>query len=362
MFAIMRIVRLHTHLAPLARRARFVAFVVATLAGACAANIAAAQDVPLISGGVGFFTSDNGGGTNYAPQIQPLIAAPIGKSLLFESRAIILESIFPNGGGQPGYSHSHFADLIYMQGDYIASRHLTVVGGSFLLPFNTYNDRLSEIWIGNLQDGPLIAGIGTMNTGSGLGGMLSGSAFSSSKASISYNAWFSARSGNFYFNSLRSSGGRVSVYLPESRLEIGASYDRRLQNANENFFGAHVWWEPPDTGLRVRSEYSRGQHAQGYWAEADYRTHAFGGPESWVGRFEPVFRMQQTFRIDNLSSDSAPSVNTQRADFGLDYNLPHEVRILTSYARQFTAAKDNNVWETGIVYRFLFPTWKGKSD
>jgi hypothetical protein len=337
-------------------------FMVVILASASAAKDAVAQDVPLISGGVGFFTSTNGGATSYAPQIQPLIAAPIGKSLLFESRAIIIESFFPNGGGQPGYSHSHFADLIYMQGDYMASRHLAVVGGSFLLPFNTYNDRLSEIWIGNLQDGPLIAGLGTMSSGTGVGGMLSGSAFSSNKASINYNVWFSARSGNYYFNSLRSSGGRASVYFPESRLEVGVSYDRLLENTHENFFGAHVWWEPKDTGLRMRSEYGRGEHAQGYWVETDYRTHAFGGPESWVGRIEPVFRMQQTFRMDNLRSDGVPSVNTQRADFGLDYNLPHEVRILTSYARQFSSTRDVNVWETGIVYRFLFPTWKGKED
>lgn len=316
----------------------------------------------MISGGVGFFTNTNGGATSYQPHIEPLIAAPIGQSLLFESRAIIVESIFPNGGGQPGYGHSHYANLIYMQGDYMASRHLTVVGGSFLLPFNTYSDRLSEIWIGNLQDGPLIAGLGTMASGTGVGGMLSGSAFSNNKASISYNAWFSARSGNYYFNSLRSSGGRASVYFPESRLEVGVSYDRLLQNTHENFFGAHVWWEPKDTGLRMRSEYGRGEHAQGYWVEADYRTHAFGGPESFLGRFEPVFRMQQTFRMDNLRSDGVPSVNTQRADFGLDYNLPHEVRILTSYARQFSSTRDVNVWETGIVYRFLFPTWKGNAD
>ena len=72
--------------------------------------------------------------------------------------------------------------------------------------------------------------------------------------------------------------------------------------------------------------------------------------------------MQQTFRMNNLRSDGVPSVNTQRADFGLDYNFPHEVRILTSYARQFSAARDVNVWETGIVYRFLFPTWKGKAN
>jgi hypothetical protein len=318
------------------------------------------QDVPLISGGVAFFTNTTGGTTSYQPQIQPLLAAPIGKSFLIESRALILEEIFPNGSG--GYGHVHFADFIYLQGDYIATPHLTVVGGSFLLPFNTYNERLSENWIGDLQDGPLIAGMGTFSNGTGLGGMVSGSAYSSNKVSVAYNAWFSSRSNNYYFTAQRTSGGRVSVYFPESRVEIGASYDRRLQNPNENFFGTHVWWEPPDTGLRVRSEYSLGQHAQGYWIQADYRTHAFGGPESVIGRFQPVFRMQQTFRRDNLASDSVPGVNTQRADFGLNYNFPHDVRILTSYSRQFAQTGDVNIWETGLVYRFLFPMWKGKAD
>ncbi len=336
--------------------------VLCALAIACAGQRGPAQDVPLISGGVGFFTSTNGGNTSYQPHIEPLIAAPLGNSLLVESRAILLEEFSPNGNGQTGYNHSHLADLIYLQGDYVPSPHLTVVGGSFLLPFNTYNDRLSPIWIGNLQDGPLIAGMGTMGSGTGVGGMLSGSAASSSKYSISYNAWFSARSGNFYFNSERSSGGRVFLFLPEHRLEIGASYDRLLQQTQENFVGAHVWWEPTNTAFRLRSEYGRGQHAQGYWVEADYRTKAFGGLDSWIGRFEPVFRMQQTFRIDNHASDGVPSVNTQRADFGIDYNLPHNTRILTSYSRQFSSTRDVNIWETGIVYRFLFPTWKGKSQ
>jgi len=346
-----------------ARRALIAPSIAALIvAGFCTAPCAGAQDTPLISGGVGFFTDTNGGSTFYQPHIEPLIAAPLGKSLLVEGRGILLEEFSPNGGGQSGYSHSHFNSLIYLQGDYLATRHLTIVAGDYLLPFNTYNDRLSEIWIENLQDGPLTAGVGTMNSGSGIGGMLSGSAASSEKFSISYNAWFSARSGNMYFNSQRSSGGRASLYLPESRVEIGFSYDRRLQQTQENFFGTHVWWEPKDTGLRLRSEFSRGQHAQGYWIEADYRTHAWSGPENWIGRFQPVFRMQQTFRIDNLGSDSVSSINTQRADFGLDYNLPHEVRILTSYGRQFSASGDTNIWETGIVYRLLFPTWKGKAD
>src|ERR1700722_2739488 len=360
MFAVMRHTGLHVDSSLLTRLEQATLCI---LVMACAAQFAGAQDTPqytpLISGGVGFYSSTSGGSTAVYPIADPLIAAPLGKSFLVESRATLFEYFSPNGGGQLGYSHIHFANFTYLQGDYLASSHLTVMGGSFLLPFNTYNDRLSPIWISNFQDGPLIAGIGVM-TGTGVGGMLSGSAIARDKYSISYNAWFSTRSGNTQFNSQRGSGGRVSLYLPEKRLEVGLSYDRLLQGVRENFYGAHVWWEPANTAFRLRSEFARCHHAQGYWVEADYRTQAFGGLNSWVGRFEPLFRMQQTFRRDTVVSDGVPLVNTQRADFGLDYNLPHNTRILTSYSRQFSSTGNENIWETGIVYRFLFPTWKGK--
>ena len=324
----------------------------------CAAQQAAAQDTPLISGGVAFLTSTRGGNTTYLPIMEPLLAAPLGGHLLVESRAYLLEDFYPNGSS--GYNHAHFIGLTYLQGNILASPHLTVVAGDYLLPFNTYNERLSPVWIGNLQDGPSIAGLGLLSSGTGIGGMLRGSAVSNNHFSIEYNAWFSARSSNEQFTSSRSSGGRASLYLPEAGLEAGFSYDRLLQDTEENFYGAHVWWEPRNTALRLRSEFARGQHAQGYWIEADYRTQRFGGADRWTGRFEPVFRMQQTFRIDTLASDSLPPVNTQRADFGFDYNLPHNTRILTSYSRQFSPSGNENIWETGIVYRMLIPAWKGK--
>jgi hypothetical protein len=249
-----------------------------------------------------------------------------------------------------------------VQGDYIASPHFTLVGGYFLIPFNTYNDRLTPIWIGNFQDVPLILSLGILSSGSGLGGMVRGNAIARNKYTIDYAYFYSARSANEQFSAHRGNGGRSILYLPEQRLELGLSYDRLLQGTHENFYGAHAWWEPKDTAFRLRSEFSRGHHAQGYWVEADYRLQAFGGADSAIGRFEPVFRMQQTFRRDTVVSDGLPSVNTQRADFGLDYNLPHNTRILTSYARQFSVTGDHNVWETGIVYRFLFPAWKGKQQ
>ena len=344
-------------LARKANKLRLVLFVL-TMFGVGQCSVA--QNTPLLSGGVGFFTNTNGGATTYFPILEPVGVAPIGNHFLLESRAILTEDFTPKGGGQDGYNHSHFIALNYLQGDYTLTPHITVVGGFFLTPFATFNERMSALWINPFQDGPLIAGLGAMQTGTGLGGQLRGSAISRPKYSIDYAAYFSARSGNEQFSSARSAGGRVSLYLPQQRLEVGTSYGRLLQGTHENFSGVHVWWEPKDTGLRLRSEWARGAHSQGYWAEADWRMMQFGGYNSWIGRLEPLFRMQQTFNIGHGGGDPVPSVNTQRADFGLDYNLPHNARILTSYSRQFSSTRDVNIWETGLTYRFLFPAWKGK--
>lgn len=319
------------------------------------ALLSPAQETPQLSGGSGFVTNTTGGNTTYIPVVEPLAAVPLGQHLLIESRASLLQFFTP---GANGYDHSHFVALAYLQGDVLANKHLTIVGGSFLLPFGTYNERLTPIWIGNFQDEPLMEPLGLMNGGAGLGGQMRGSLISHPRYSFDYAAWFSARSSNSQFNAHRSSGFRGSFYFPERRLEVGASYGRLLQGTHENFVGTHLWWQTEDAAFRFRSEFARGQHTYGYWFEADSRPFAFGNPESLAGRIEPVLRMQQTFRIDNLASDGLPPVNTQRADFGLDYNLPHNTRILTSYSRQFSANGNTNVWETGIVYRFLFPVWK----
>jgi hypothetical protein len=321
---------------------------------------AIAQNTPLISGGVGFITMTNGGTTTYLPVISPLIAAPIGKRILVESRATILDSIFPKGGGQPGYTDDWFLGLSYLQADFLASRRVTLVGGDFLTPFGTFNERLSPIWINNFGDAPLIFSLGTMGSASSVGGMLRGSAFSARRLSVNYAAYFSASSTNPQFASERSSGGQGSLYFPDARLEVGASYGRLLQGSEGNFEGAHLWWEPANTSFRLRSEYAHGPHSQGYWLEADYRLARFGGEDTVAGRLEPVFRIQQTFRNQPDPSDGLPAADTQRADFGLDYRLPHEIRINTSYSRQFSSTGDRNIWQTGIIYRFLFPSWREK--
>ncbi len=323
-------------------------------------KLSAGQNTPLISGGVGFFSSTNGGRTSYLPVVSPLIAAPLGQHLLVESRAMLIESIFPKGGGQSGYNTSAFLGLSYLQLDYLANAHATVVLGEFLTPFGTYNERLSPIWIGKFEEGPLTFGLGTMTTGASVGGMLRGSAFSNANVSVNYSAYFSAKSTNPQFKSERSAGGKAEFYFPRQRLELGTSYGHLLETARDNFIGAHVWWEPEESHFKLRYEYAHGPHSQGFWLESDLRLAHVGGEDSAIGRLEPVVRWQQVFRKSPDSTDGLPSADTQRADFGLDYHLPHEVRINTSYSRQFSSTGNRNIWDTAITYRFMFPTWKGK--
>jgi hypothetical protein len=317
------------------------------------------NNVPLISGAAAFVTRTDGGKTTYSPVLAPLLAVPVGAHFLFESRADLVESFSPNGPNG-SYNTSHFIGLSYAQADYFLNRHVTLVGGYFLIPFATYNERLTPIWISNLQDSPLIYSLGNVGSGSGTGGEIRGSAVSKDDYSIDYTAYISAGTTNFQVNSSRTAGGRVSVYFPKARLEVGTSYARDLEGtALANDEGFHVWWEPSQIPLKIRSEYAHGAHSQGYWIETDYRLSQFRGPDSWIGRIEPVFRIQQTFRDSPGSEDLLPSANTQQVDFGLDYHLPHEVRINTSYSREFSSTGNVNLWETGVVYRFLFPAWKG---
>jgi len=325
----------------------------------CAGRYGNAQNVPLISGGIGFFTATNGGKTNYYPYVEPVIAAPFGNHFMVESRATILDTFSPDPNG--GYKRNPvFKTMDYLQAETFAGPHLTVVAGEFLTPFGSYNERLTQIWLDNLQDIPLIYGAGTMNTGASVGGMLRGSAASSQNYSISYTAYYSANVNSNYFGAERASGGQAQVYFPKKGVEVGISYGRSLAGVHENNVGGHLWWEPIKSPFRFRSEYAHAPHSDGYWFESDYRLSAFGGAGSLAGRLEPIFRMQQTFRSRPDPNDGLPSVNTQRADFGLDYHLPHEVRINTSYSRQFSSRGNVNIWETAIIYRFLFPIWKGK--
>ena len=110
-----------------------------------------AQNVPIISGGVGILDTTNAGVNFFQPVVAPVIVAPFRK-FLFESRFDLREFYIQQNGG---YQGTFFGSTQYLQLDYIASRHLTVTAGRFLTPFGTYNERLTAIWIPNFQNAPL---------------------------------------------------------------------------------------------------------------------------------------------------------------------------------------------------------------
>lgn len=318
-----------------------------------------AQNVPVISGGLGFLHNTNAGAHSFQPVVTPQFTSPLGSHLLVESRFYFGENINRKNGPTKPYDTTFFKFTQYLQLDYIANPHLTLVAGRFLTPFGTYNERLSPIWIQNIQSAPRITSIGDPD-GSSDGLMVRGVVFSKPSVQMNYIGFFSVPVSNSQFLSARQAGDRIDFYFPRQRLEIGTSYDRTLQgNPHTNAVGTHVWWQPYRFPLQVRSEYAHGPHSQGYWVESTYRLSQWRGPESVIGRVEPVFRMQQTFR-DSPGSDGLANVNLQQADFGLVYHFPHETRIATSYSRKFASNGNTNIWSATLTYRFLFPIWRGR--
>jgi hypothetical protein len=82
---------------------------------------------------------------------------------------------------------------------------------------------------------------------------------------------------------------------------------------------------------------------------------------TWSSRLQPVARVQQFFKGNPTPIDSLPSTDVNQFDAGLNYYLPHDVRLNGSYGRQFSSAGNANVWNFEMTYRFLFPAWPGQS-
>jgi len=325
-------------------------------------SVAGAQsDVPIISGSAGFFGSAQGGAPLYQPVLAPVLAAPLGERWLIESRADLREIVFQQNGTRGPYTNQAFTTLEYLQLDYNVASHLTITGGRFLTPFGIFNERLSAIWINKFEDAPVVAAIGT-GGGYSDGFMLRGALVSNGSYTVNYAAYFSTLSTVSKFESQRGSGGRIGLFLPSTRLELGVSYQKELQGRRMNSFGADLSWIPYRLPLNVKGEWAHSDGGQGYWIQAAYRLSRFGGETSAIGRLEPIFRMQQFFRDQRIAGDSLPGANVRLPQFGLNYYLPHEIRLNSSYTRQFiTNSTDINVWEFGITYRFLFPLLPGGS-
>ncbi len=324
-------------------------------------GIATAQDVPIISGGAVMLATQNGESTALQPIITPVIAAPLGSHFLVESRFDFREFYFRPNADQ-SFSHQGFVSIDYLQLDYIANKHMTFTVGRFLTPFGIYNERFTAQWIRNLQDAPILYEFGESPlSGSAAGGMVRGVVYSNPKFELNYAGYYSAASSVNKFEAGRSAGMRAGIYLPRHRFEIGGSYQRRLQFEHLNTAGMHFAWQPTATPLELRSEFAYTRHAHGYWVEGAYKFSRLPEPTNWYGRIQMVARMQQFYRI-SPDIDALPGTDRQRVDFGLNYYLPHNVRFVSSYGRQFSPLGNGNIWNIGFTYRFLMPAWPGGSQ
>jgi hypothetical protein len=329
-------------------------FIAAKLLSAQSADLE--KPVPILTGSTGTFSFVTAGQQTLDAQINPVLLVPIGDRCLVESRAEF-EGAFqrPPDGGPYGGPVSK--NLDYLQADYIANPFLTVTLGRFLTPFGIFNERLYPIWIRSLQQDPLIL---PLSAESSDGMMLRGGFPANAKFNFTYAAYVSAVStAHNNLESDRNVGGRVSFFLPGPRVEIGASWQKLLQDARANAFGFHFAWLSTRLPLNMHAEYARSNQGSGYWIDGAYRLSQLHFWQKAMRRTEFAARAEQFFS-GAISSDEAlalglSAANTREGEFGLNYYLQDGLKVVGSYSRQFSSAGNLNLWSVGIAYRFLIP-------
>ncbi len=313
--------------------------------------------VPVISGGAGYVQNIAGGVNSLEPQVDPVLLVPFGRHFLLESRTDFTGFFQRENQTSGPYKGKVFKDVEFAQLDWLADSHVTVVGGRYLLPFGLYNERLEPLWIRNLQDFPYSATIGTRTSGAGVGLMLRGVAVQTPRLTAQYSAYFSARSGINQFSAARTAGADGSVFLTQPRVEIGASWQRFLQDRHINNTAAYVSWQPHDGAFDVKAEYDYSYFGRGYWIELAYRLKSDSAPRV-LQNFQPVVRMEELFPLHG-GGNGLPQLKTKRPEFGLNYYLRDNVRLVSSYGRSFSSSQNMNLWNFGVTYRFTIPLWFG---
>lgn len=311
------------------------------------------KPVPILTGSTAYFTRVTAGQYQDAPSVSPLLLLPLGDKWLVEAKGSYSDTFTKNSQGD--YNGTNSYGLGYGQIDYIANRFVTLTAGRFITPFNIYGERLAPNWIRALQVSPLSSPI---TSGSSLGGMMRGGLPASDTLNVTYALYFSSNNTNHLLATDRSTGGRMSFFLPRLRLEVGGSFQQVLQADRAHASGAFLEWQPNRAPLTVRSEYVRssGTKGSGYWVESVYRLNQIPS----LRRLELVGRGQQFFAAQNLSAATVKKLgalgkDTNQADGGLNYYLRSDVRASASYGRQFVLGKDANIWVVGMTYRFVMP-------
>ncbi len=326
-----------------------------------AVTVVGAQDVaeeprpaPVFSGSIGEVPIVEGGQTTLVSIFSPVVLVPLGEKWLIESRAAF-EGDFTN---QP--RDSHFGGKVnkeveYLQLDYIANKYVTVTAGRFLNPFGIYNERLYPVWIRDLQTDPLIL---PLEGESRDGVMLRGGVPLNSTVNVNYTTFFSVQSSTNKLESDRGVGGRIGLFFPKQRLEIGTTIEHALVEDRSSRFGFHFEQQPFSTPLEIRAEYAHGVEGSGFWVEPAYTLSSVAWLKSVMRKTQLVLRYQQ-FYLGNGEDEDLPSADTRAVEFGMNYYIADGFRAMASYGREFSVTGNQNVWTAGLSYRWVLPLGRG---
>jgi hypothetical protein len=321
------------------------------LALAAAAQTAPHTDtVPILSGGAAFVPTVEGGQMSLNTVVAPVLLVPFGEKWLFESRATFEGDFERQNGSFIGPVNKQ---VDYLELDYLANKYLTVTAGRFLTPFGIYNERLYPVWVRTLQTEPLIL---PMEETSSNGVMFRGGFATNKDAILNYAAYFSALTTNQFLSADRQYGARVGTFFPKQRVEVGFSFQHKLINEHANLYGVYFIWQPRQLPLDIRSEFVDSNAGRGYWIEPAFKLTPLRKLHALTSKTQLVGRFQQFFVKGTPAADSEfPSVNTRRAEFGINYYIMDGLRLTGSTGRQFSSDGNHSVWTTGMTYRFAFP-------
>jgi hypothetical protein len=316
------------------------------------------KPIPVLQTSGAFQTVFDGGETHIHPLITPVLLVPLGHRWLFETRATF-ESDLAQAQGVSGFHGVVQKEVEYAQLDFIANQYMTVTVGRFLTPFGIFNERLYPVWIRNLASDPLILPIGIGPSNASTGAMLRGGFKANSQVDLNYAVYYSSLLTTDHMTSSRFAGGRVGIFVPKARLEIGGSFQHLLQDDHSNLFGFHLAWQPPALPLDIRAETARSSTGSGYWVESAYRLSQAPFWHDQMRKTQVVARMQQFF-TGPVPANSILPVNTNMFEFGLNYYFSDGFRALSSYGRQFAPQGNGNVWTLALTYRVVLPLGRGE--
>lgn len=303
--------------------------------------------VPLLTGAFGFVPSFRPSDQTLDYKFEPIVLVPIGNDLLVESEYSMELPVSREEGrfGPAVLTHG----FEYLQLDYLALPNLTVVAGYFVTPFGIYKERQDPQWIRNLQDPPLVF---AMNDNSSNGISFRGGVTLNAKVKFNYATYYSVAATNSQFSSQEQSGERVSMFLPNHRLEIGSSYSRHFGSNPYDMAGVDYTWNLRRVPVDIRGEYVWSDKlGSGYWAEALDRSI---GRRSFWRHSQAVFREEQYFRPNapQFVNLDLPTLSTTKVTFGWNFLLKDYVKFVFSYGRAFDSTGSSPVTTIGFVYRF----------